>query len=59
MVLRHLHYAGEPLFDTLATIHNLHFYQQLMQSMRDAIKAGNLAEFTTAFLTTYQSGLPK
>ena len=38
MVLRHLRYAGEPVFDTLATIHNLHFYQDLMRDIRHAIE---------------------
>ena len=33
----------------LLTWHNLHYYQQLMAGLRDAIGAGTLARFTTAF----------
>ena len=35
------------------TVHNLYFYQHLMQSMRDAIEEGRLAEFAESFLATY------
>jgi queuine tRNA-ribosyltransferase len=45
MVLRHLHYAQEPLFLTLATIHNLQFYQDLMRDIRGAIERGDYARF--------------
>ncbi len=41
--LRHLEKCGEILGSRLATIHNLHFYQKLMQDLRDAIEAGTLA----------------
>ncbi len=44
--LRHLEKCGEILGPRLATIHNLHYYQQLMRDIRAAIKAGTLAEFT-------------
>lgn len=55
--LRHLDRCNEILGSRLMTIHNLFFYQQLMQSMRDAIAAGRLSDFTVSFLHTYQSGL--
>ncbi len=42
--LRHLVKCGEILGPRLATIHNLHYYQQLMASLREAIDAGNLSE---------------
>ena len=45
LVLRHLHYAGEPLFHTLASIHNVHFYQDLMADIRTAIEEGRYAAF--------------
>ncbi len=33
----------------LLTWHNLHYYQELMAGLRDAIGTGMLAEFTAAF----------
>jgi queuine tRNA-ribosyltransferase len=47
--LHHLHKVGEILGARLNTIHNLHYYQVLMQSMRNAIGAGNFAAFKTDF----------
>jgi len=41
--LRHLAVSGEMLGPQLASLHNLHFYLDLMQQMRAAIEAG---EFT-------------
>lgn len=38
--LRHLFSAGEPLALRLATIHNVHFYLELMRKIRAAIRAG-------------------
>lgn len=35
--IRHLFQAGEILFSQLATLHNVHFYLQLMREMRAAI----------------------
>lgn len=40
--LRHLEKCGEILGPRLATLHNLHFYQQLMLELRAAIEAGSL-----------------
>jgi len=45
MVLRHLHYAREPLFATLCSIHNLQHYQDLMAGIRRALEDGRFAEF--------------
>src|ERR1700722_862941 len=47
--LRHLDKCGEMLGPMLATIHNLHYYQQLMTGLRDAIQAQRLTDFVTAF----------
>jgi queuine tRNA-ribosyltransferase len=47
--LRHLDKAGEILSSRLNTIHNLHFYQALMASIRDAIAAGRWAGWRAAF----------
>ncbi len=54
--LHHLVKSGEILGAMLMTEHNLWFYQQLMQSMRDAIAAGQFANFATIFRKRYKSG---
>ena len=43
--LRHLDRCNEILGSRLNTIHNLHFYLDLMRSIRAAIGAGRLAAF--------------
>ncbi|HMS16852.1 MAG TPA: tRNA guanosine(34) transglycosylase Tgt [Planctomycetota bacterium] len=53
MVLRHLSYATEPLFETLATIHNLHFYQDMMADMRHAIETRRFEAWSEAWLLRY------
>lgn len=53
-VMRHLFYAGEPLYETLASIHNIHFYQDLMAGMRDAIEQDRFLRFKDEWLTRYQ-----
>lgn len=47
--LHHLHRTGEILGARLNTIHNLHYYLQIMQEMRDAIDAGAFAQFVARF----------
>jgi queuine tRNA-ribosyltransferase len=47
--LRHLDRAGEILASRLNTIHNLHFYQQLMQGLRAAIERGDVEVFSRRF----------
>ena len=47
--LYHLHKVGEILGAQLNTIHNLHFYQTIMQEMRDAIEAGQFADWQAQF----------
>jgi len=51
--LHHLHKSGEILGAMLLTEHNLSFYQQLMQAMRDAIVGGNFANFASDFRQDY------
>ena len=51
--LHHLQKAGEILGAMLVTEHNLSFYQQLMQAMRDAIGERRFAEFAAAFRRDY------
>ncbi|QYD69648.1 tRNA guanosine(34) transglycosylase Tgt [Paraburkholderia edwinii] len=47
--LHHLHRVGEILGAQLNTIHNLHYYLELMQEMRDAIDGGNFTAFRQQF----------
>lgn len=47
--LRHLDKCGEILGARLNTIHNLYYYQELMQSLRTALEVGRLAEFVREF----------
>jgi len=47
--LRYLDKAGEILGVRLNTIHNLHYYQFLMKSMRDAIENQSFNEFVKDF----------
>lgn len=42
--LRHLAKCGEMLGPRLATLHNLHYYQKLMNGLRLAIEVGSLPE---------------
>jgi queuine tRNA-ribosyltransferase len=48
--LHHLDRCGEILGARLNTIHNVHYYQQLMAQMRTAIEAGTFTEFAHDFL---------
>jgi queuine tRNA-ribosyltransferase len=47
--LHHLERCGEMLAPMLATIHNLHYYLNLMREMRDALDAGSFAGFVRRF----------
>jgi len=47
--LHHLHRLNEILGARLNTIHNLHYYQELMGEIRAAIEAGTFADFTVRF----------
>jgi queuine tRNA-ribosyltransferase len=46
--LHHLQRVNEILGAHLNTVHNLHFYQQLMGELRQAIDAGKLTEYAAA-----------
>ncbi|APL96288.1 tRNA guanosine(34) transglycosylase Tgt [Sphingobium indicum] len=52
--LHHLVKAGEMLGAMLMTQHNIHFYQALMQEIRDSIAAGRFASFAADFRRDYQ-----
>jgi len=54
--LHHLDKCNEILGARLNTIHNLRYYQRVMQGLRDAIDAGTLDEFVQEFYE--QKGLP-
>ena len=47
--LHHLNRVGEILGAQLATLHNLHYYQDLMRELRAAIAAGTLARSVATF----------
>jgi queuine tRNA-ribosyltransferase len=51
--LRHLFKAGEILGARLATLHNVHFLQTLMQNVRAAIADDALESFRHHFFTQY------
>ena len=53
--LRHLDKCGEMLGSHLNTVHNLHFYMQLMANLRRSIERGELEVFARAFLARQQS----
>jgi queuine tRNA-ribosyltransferase len=52
--LHHLVKAGEMLGAMLMTQHNIHFYQDLMQTIRDAVAVGRFATFAADFRRDYQ-----
>ena len=56
--LHHLIRSGEMLGAMLMTEHNLSFYQQLMQALRDAIAEGRLGAFVTQFRERYRGARP-
>ena len=47
--LHHLERCGEMLAPMLATIHNLHYYLNLMREIREALDAGRFAAFARQF----------
>jgi queuine tRNA-ribosyltransferase len=56
--LRHLEKCGEILGSRLGTIHNLHYYQQLMGSIRNAIDADSLPQFVEGLVDVYAAKAP-
>ncbi|MSU24167.1 MAG: tRNA guanosine(34) transglycosylase Tgt [Opitutus sp.] len=54
--LRHLTVAGEILSCTLLTIHNLHFYLDLMAQARAHVEAGDFAAWHRAWIERYETG---
>ncbi len=54
--LRHLTVAGEILSCTLLTLHNLHFYLDLMAQARAHIEAGDYATWHRTWVARYEAG---
>ncbi|MEF9928279.1 MAG: tRNA-guanine transglycosylase, partial [Massilia sp.] len=55
--LHHLHRSNEILGARLNTIHNLHYYLNLMQEMRDAIDADGFQAFRVKFAADRARGV--
>lgn len=53
--IRHLWNCGEILASTLCSVHNLAFYLDSMQSIRQSIALGEFTSFRTSFLNKYRS----
>lgn len=54
--IHHLFNANEVLSATLASIHNVHFYLDMMAEVRTSIEAGRFAEYKREFLAGYLQG---
>jgi queuine tRNA-ribosyltransferase len=57
--LHHLFAVREPLGETLASIHNLRFYQRLMERIRESIERGAFAELRDSVLAEMSSLAPQ
>ena len=55
--IRHLLKAGEMLGLRLAVMHNLYFYNNLMEEIRTAIEEERYEEFRRDFIKKYESGV--
>jgi queuine tRNA-ribosyltransferase len=55
--LHHLDRCGEMLAPMLASIHNLHYYLNLMREMREALDEGRLAAFQAQFKAARATGV--
>ena len=56
--LHHLDKCKEILGSQLNTLHNLHFYQKVMQGLRDAIEQGKLDNFVEEFYALRDLSVP-
>ncbi len=54
--IRHLFKQNEMLGAHLITLHNLHFYLQLMRELRGSIEAGTSRSWATSWLAEWDSG---
>jgi queuine tRNA-ribosyltransferase len=55
--LHHLDRCGEMLGPMLASIHNLHYYVNLMREVREALDAGTFGEFVRRFVEDRARGV--
>jgi queuine tRNA-ribosyltransferase len=55
--LHHLDRCGEMLGPMLTTIHNLHYYLNLMSEIREALDAGTFTEFRARFKSERARGV--
>jgi queuine tRNA-ribosyltransferase len=55
--LHHLDRCGEMLGPMLASVHNLHFYVNLMREVREALEAGTFAAFRARFAADRARGV--
>jgi queuine tRNA-ribosyltransferase len=55
--LHHLDRCGEMLGPMLATVHNLHYYLNLMREVRDALDAGRFPAFRAQFKAQRSRGI--
>jgi queuine tRNA-ribosyltransferase len=55
--LHHLDRCGEMLGPMLATIHNLHYYLNLMREVREALEAGRFSAFRAQFAADRARGV--
>jgi queuine tRNA-ribosyltransferase len=53
--IRHLFQAQELLAMRLGSLHNVYYYQQLMKTMRENLRAGGFEFWKKNFLSTYNS----
>ena len=54
--IRHLLKSGEMLGMRLCTLHNLYFYNKMMENIRNAIREGRFAEFRRSMTDSYTGG---
>jgi queuine tRNA-ribosyltransferase len=57
--LRHLEKCGEILGPRLSTIHNLHYYQQLMMRLREGIDSDSLSDVVAHVRSVYATPVGK
>ncbi len=56
--VKHLQKCNEILGHRLATIHNLHYYQDLMRQIRESIESDRFEALAAERLAAWQSGIP-
>ena len=54
--IRHLMIAGEMLAMRLCVLHNLYFYNHMMEEIRGALDEGDFAGFKKKFISDFESG---